>query len=146
MGTRECLKIGFSEVSHSRSWHPGNDRSCHLKLGRDRRRWNPENVLFWGRGRSSGSRAWHPQTTNCDRGRRCRSLRLGGSASFLLQERREARSGLVRSRQVLETQSGRDFVQGRKTLATFEGNNRSVRFRLGGGFWEPEIDLFGPRV
>ena len=107
---REGLEIGLREIDRCRSWHPGNDRSSYLKLGGNRRRWNPVNLLLWGRRNTSRPRSWHSQTTDRDRGRGCWGLWFGGGTSLLLQEGREARSGLVRSRQVLETQPSGDFV------------------------------------
>ena len=118
---REDLKVGFGEICQGQSWHPGNHRSGHLKLRRDRRGRDPVNLLFWGSRSSSGSGHWHSQATDRDRGRWCWSLWFGSSTSFLLQERRKAWSGRVRSRYVLKIQPSGNFVQGRESLAALEG-------------------------
>lgn len=44
---REGLEIRLGEIDRGRSRHPGDDRSGHSKLGRNRRRWNPVDLLFW---------------------------------------------------------------------------------------------------
>jgi len=144
--TREGLKIRFGEICQSRSWHPWNDRSGHLKVRRDRRGRHPVNMPFWGRRSTPGSRHWHSQTTNRYRSRRRWGLLFDSNTSFLPQKQREAWSGLVRSRHVLETQPSGNFVQRRESLAALEGENRTDRFRLDSGFREPEFDLFSPWI
>ena len=141
---REGLKIGLGEINRCRFWHLGNDRSSHLKFGSNRRRWNIVNLVFWGRRNTSRPRSWHSQATDRDRGRGCWSLRFSGRTSSLLQERRKARSGLMYSRWVLETQPSGDFVQGREAPTALEGKNGTVPFQLSSRFGEPEINLLGP--
>ena len=144
---REGLKIRFGEISWGRRSHPGNDRSGDLEPRRNWRRRGLVNLLLWRRGRTPGSRAWQSQTTDRDRGRRRRSLWLdSSSSSCLLEERREAWAGLVRSRKTLETHPSGNFVQGGKTFPTLEGNNGTVLFQLCSRFGEPKFDLFGPRI
>jgi len=142
----EGLEIGLGEISRHRSWHPGNNRSGHLKPGRNRGRWDLVNLLFRGRGRTSGSRPWHSQTTDRDSGRRCLSLWFSGISLFPLEERWKASGGLLQSSHVLETQPSSDFVQRRGSPAALEFKSGTVLFRGHSGFGESKIHLFGPWV